>query len=62
MTFIINHLIFLLVSIATHALIAIIIIIHNIFFQKKLNFIKAKIYVLHVIVQYDFFHFFWCDI
>jgi hypothetical protein len=34
-TFIINHSIFLLISIATHALIAIIIIIHNIFFQKK---------------------------
>jgi hypothetical protein len=55
-TFIINNFIFLLVSIATHASIAIIIIIHNTFFQKNLNFIKTKIYVLHVIIQYDSFH------
>jgi hypothetical protein len=30
----------------------------TLFSKKKLNFIKAKIYVLHVIFQYDFFHLF----
>jgi len=57
-TFIMNHLIFLLVSNATHYSIATIIIIHNTFFQKEIKFHQSQIYVLHVIFQYDFFHLF----